>query len=183
MKLIGSQVQFNGGEFSPRMYARTDLSQYEKGLETETNAYSTVHGPAIRRNGSKFVAVTKDSTKATKLLRFQFAKDDGVIIEAGDSYFRFYTSSGQIVNSASTITGITQANPAVVTTSAAHGLSNGDQVYIESIVGMTELNDSNIPYQVANVTSTTFEVQDYDGTNVNSSAYTAYSSGGTAFIL
>lgn len=39
-----------------------------------------------------------------------------------------------------TIAGITQANPAVVTLGAPHTLSNGDEVYIEGVVGMTEVN-------------------------------------------
>lgn len=68
-----------------------------------------------------------------------------------------------------TITGITQANPGVVTTSAAHGYENGDIVYIQGVVGMVEVN--NRSFTVANKTSTTFEIEDCSG-------HTAYSSGG-----
>lgn len=75
--------------------------------------------------------------------------------------------------SGATITGITQANPAVVTTSAAHNFNNGDKIYIENVVGMTEVND--VEFTIANVTSTTFELS-----GVDSSAYTAYSSAGNA---
>lgn len=71
------------------------------------------------------------------------------------------------------ITGATQANPCVVTTSGAHGFSNGDLIYIDEVVGMTQLNKR--IYEIANVTGTTFEL---DG--VNSTAYTAYSSAGVA---
>jgi len=71
-----------------------------------------------------------------------------------------------------TITGITQANPAVVTTSGSHGLSNGDVVIIQSVTGMTEVNNNK--YVVANKTATTFELQ-----NEDSSGFTGYSSGGT----
>ena len=39
-----------------------------------------------------------------------------------------------------TITDITQANPAVVTTSVAHGLTNEDFVTINDVVGMIEIN-------------------------------------------
>ena len=73
------------------------------------------------------------------------------------------------------ISGITQANPAVVTTSAAHGFVNGDSVEITGVVGMIEVNNG--VYTVANKTSTTFELS-----GINSTAYTAYSSGGTAAI-
>lgn len=77
----------------------------------------------------------------------------------------------------SSISGITQANPAVITTSSAHGLTAGDLVSIYNITGMTELN--NRTYTVGTVGSaTTFNLLDLDGNNVNSTSYTAYSSDG-----
>lgn len=79
------------------------------------------------------------------------------------------------------ITGISQANPGVVTM-AANPFTDGDKVIIESVVGMTEVNFDNTTdkvYIVANGDATTFELTDLDGANVNTSAYTAYSSGGT----
>ena len=65
----------------------------------------------------------------------------------------------------------TQDPPAVVT-SASHGLAVGDEVELDSIVGMTELN--NRRFRVGVTTTNTFELAGED-----SSAYTAYSSAGT----
>lgn len=78
----------------------------------------------------------------------------------------------------STISGITQADPAVITTSAAHGLTVGDIISIYNITGMTELN--NRTYKVNTVpTTTTLTLIDLDGSDaIDSSAYTAYSSDG-----
>lgn len=59
------------------------------------------------------------------------------------------------------ITNITNADPGVVTTSVAHGLSDGDQIYISGVEGMTELNGDY--YTIGNVTETTFELRDYTG--------------------
>ena len=70
------------------------------------------------------------------------------------------------------ITGITQANPAVVT-AVAHGYSNGDLVWIDGVVGMTELNRRY--FTIANVATDTFELSGED-----SSGYSAYVSGGKA---
>jgi len=70
------------------------------------------------------------------------------------------------------IEGATQADPVVVT-STAHGYSDGDNIYIDDVEGMTELNGNY--YTIANKTADTFELEDVDG-----SAYTAYTSGGTA---
>jgi hypothetical protein len=71
-----------------------------------------------------------------------------------------------------TITGVTQASPAVVT-AAAHGYSAGDLVLVDGIVGMVELNGRY--HTVANPTANTFQLAGED-----SSAYAAYVSGGTA---
>lgn len=84
-------------------------------------------------------------------------------------------------NDTTAITGISQANPGVVTM-ASNPFTDGDVVIIEGVVGMTEVNFDDTTakmYIVSNGTGTTFELTDLDGNNVNTSAYTAYSSGGT----
>lgn len=75
--------------------------------------------------------------------------------------------------SAFSITNITQADPAVVTTSAAHGFVTGDTIYIDTVVGMTEVNDTS--FSITVLSTTTFEL---DG--IDSSGYSAYTSGGVA---
>ena len=87
-------------------------------------------------------------------------------VEKRSGYRRF----GHMVhNPVATITGITQANPAVVT--AANTFKNGDKVLLTNVVGMTEVN-GNI-YTVANRTTGNFELQGVDSTLFN-----AYSSDG-----
>ncbi len=68
------------------------------------------------------------------------------------------------------ITGITRANPAVVT-STAHGLANGDTVWISGVLGMTQVN--NRAYTVAGVTANTFQLQ-----GTNSSTWSNYTGSG-----
>lgn len=70
-----------------------------------------------------------------------------------------------------TITGITKAINAVVS-STAHGYTTGDWVFIDTVVGMTEIN--NRALEVVSATANTFTV-DHDTTG-----YTTYASGGTA---
>lgn len=79
---------------------------------------------------------------------------------------------GTATSGAKTITAVSQANPAVVT-STAHGLQKGDVVTIAGVVGMTQLNGNT--YVVQYVTTNTFSLA-----NTDSSAFTAYTSGGTA---
>ena len=70
------------------------------------------------------------------------------------------------------ISGITKANPCVITTSAAHGINVGSKIAISGISGMTQLNGTT--QTVSAVTSTTLTLGD-----VNSSSYSTYTSGGT----
>ena len=70
------------------------------------------------------------------------------------------------------ISGITKANPAVVT-ATAHGLRNNDIVAIASVGGMTELNGRSFEITVINANSFSLKGED-------STAHTTYTSGGTA---
>lgn len=71
------------------------------------------------------------------------------------------------------ITNITQANPAVVTYAGNDNFTNGDRVRLSGISGMIELNDKTFEIANVNTGSNTFEL-----VGVDSSGYTAYSSGG-----
>jgi hypothetical protein len=51
---------------------------------------------------------------------------------------------------------ITQAAPPRVTASGAHGMSSGDNVYIQGVLGMTEIN--NRWYTIDNISSTQFDI-------------------------
>lgn len=71
------------------------------------------------------------------------------------------------------VTGVTNANPAVITTGAAHGMIVGDVVSFASVGGTTQLNSNH--YVVGTVpTSTSFSLLGIDSTG-----YGTYTSGGT----
>ena len=75
---------------------------------------------------------------------------------------------------AKTITGITNAAPGVVS-STAHGYSNGDYVYLE-IQGMHEIDES--VFRVCNVATDSFQLEDVSGgTGLDTSDFSAFSSG------
>ena len=73
------------------------------------------------------------------------------------------------------ITAITRDDPCVLT-SNGHGLVNGQQIQIISVVGMTELNNNF--YLVANTATNTFQLTTIAGVQVDSNQFTAYTSGG-----
>lgn len=171
--------EFTAGQVSRKLARRTDNTAYVNGVLTMSNARPLIQGGVQNREGTRYVAGSKDHSKKSRLEGFVYDQDDSYILEFGEGYIRFYRDGGQILESDITITGITKANPAVVT-AAGHGYSNGDQVYITSVAGMTEVNNSTQYYIVANKTSTTFELTDQDGNNVDSSSFTTYSSGGVS---
>jgi len=75
------------------------------------------------------------------------------------------------------IEGIVQANPGVVTTDSAHGLSNSDAVLIYQVKGMTQVN--NQVFTILNVTSDTFTLHKLGTTTaVHTGLYDAYRLGG-----
>lgn len=83
------------------------------------------------------------------------------------------TTTGKVTfaaNKTASITGITQAASAVLTV-GAHTFAVGESVHIAGVVGMTQINNQR--GQITAVGATTITV------NINSSAYTAYTSGGT----
>lgn len=166
------QTNFTAGELTPKLAGQVDFKKYNNGVEVLENMTVFPQGGATRRYGSRFVAEVKDSSKTTRLIPFEFNIEQSYILEFGDQYIRFYKDNGQITNTAKNITGITKANPAVVTV-ASHGYSNGQDVWINSVGGMTQVNGRR--FRIANVTTNTFELS-----GVDSTGYTTYTSGGTA---
>ena len=75
------------------------------------------------------------------------------------------------------ISGITQANPAQVTTTEEHALTTGDLVTLQDVAGMTQVNDTATgtwrPYQVSVV-----DVNNFTLDGIDSTGYGAYTSGG-----
>lgn len=164
-------VSFTQGELSKKMQGRVDIAQYFAGAERVENFIVQTQGPAIYRSGTRFVAQTKGN-QAAFLIEFEFNDEQAYILEFTPLVIRFYIGEGLLVEATQNITNITQANPGVVTITS-HGYSNGDEVILESIGGMIELNG--LTATVANVTANTFELSGVDTTS-----FTAYSSGGTA---
>ena len=172
-------TNWTAGELSDRLDGRTDLTRYFNGAKSLENFIVYPAGGAARRPGTKFLHEVKVSANAARLIPFEFNTTSAktYLLEFGNNYFRVYQDGGIVTETGKTISGATKANPVVIT-ATSHGFSNGDHVIIGSVAGMVELNG--VTGIVANKTTNTFELTDVDGTNINSSAFTTYTSGGTA---
>lgn len=173
-KVSPVQQNFNAGEFAPLAYGRTDIGAYKNGLRTCLRYIPTIQGPIIRCPGTKFAAEVKDSSKATRLIRFEFSTTQAYILEFGDLYMRVYKDDAQVAAASQAITNITKANPAVVTYSGADTYANGDRVAITGVVGMSQVNNREFTVANVNAGANTFELS-----GVNSTGYDTYTSGGT----
>lgn len=168
-------VNFAGGELSPKMRGRYDLGLYKTGCERMHNFVAETQGPARFRSGTRHVMHTRGNANA-KLIPFQFNDVQSYLMEFTAGHIRFYKDAGILVEAAKSITGITQANPGVVTV-ATHGFSTGDEVFIDGVVGMSVLNGDF--YTVTVVNTNSFSLKDVDGNGIDTTAFSAYSSGGT----
>lgn len=169
---------FIGGEISPTLLSRSDLEKFDLAVALATNWFVDYRGGLSTRPGQKFVDLVEDDDQETKFFPFAFGPEiaQTYVILFGSDYIRFIQDGAYVLEDAVTITGVTQAAPGVVT-AVAHGFSAGDWVKTFEVVGMIELNART--FRVGTTTADTFQLLDpLTGANVDTSAYTAYTSGG-----
>jgi hypothetical protein len=169
------QTNFTAGEWSPKLDGRTDVARYKNGVSTLENFIVEPYGGGARRPGSVYVAPAKFPSKKCRLVPFQFSTAQSYVIELGEGYMRFFRNNAIVTEADVTITGATQANPVVIS-STGHGYSNGDEIIIENVGGMIELNEQH--FIVTNAAANTYELYDVDGNPVDGTGYTAYTTGG-----
>lgn len=112
-----------------------------------------------------------------------------MLLETTNGFTEANTTGGVTAYRAN-ISAVTQADPCVVTTSAAHGYSTGQIVRITDLGdvgpnatdrGMDQLNNNR--YKIVVIDTTSFSLQDpVSGDDIDSSSYTAYVSGGRVVL-
>lgn len=173
------QPAFARGEVAPDLYGRVDTNAYQLALRTARNVMIHAFGGVSNRPGTIFIGPVKDHTRFTRIIPFQFKTTDTHLIELGHQYIRFLRNDAHITETGVNITAATQANPVQITTSAPHGFSTGDEVFISGVGGMTQITEER--WKITVTGASTFTLQDQvDGTNVDGTTFTAYTSGGTA---
>ncbi len=173
-----SLPSFAKGEIGPSLYGRVDTSMYKVALRTARNAIIHSYGGVSNRPGTLCVSPFKFHTEALfpRIFRFHLGTSDQYVLEFGDLYMRVVRNDEQVLNTAITITGATQASPVVVT-ATSHGFSNGDDVFINMTAGMTQLNKRRFIVRMA--TTSTFQLEDQiTGVAVDGTGYDAYTTGG-----
>jgi hypothetical protein len=120
---------------------------------------------AITKPKASSLTVYKGGVAQTETTHYTYDTTTGIVT------FVATTTKSVNANSTKAITGISQANPGNVLC-VGHGFVTGDKIKIISVGGMTQVN--NLYFTVTVVDADNFTI------GVNTSAYTAYTSGGSA---
>ncbi len=175
------QTSFNAGEWAPPLNARVDLQKYHSGAALLRNFFIDYRGGATTRPGTRFINQCLGSSTQVRLIPFQASFTVSYVLEfgqnAGAGYLRFYSSGAPVLEPPTTISAATQANPGVIT-DTAHGYAGGEWIFISGVAGMTQLNGNY--FLVTAPTANTYTLRYLDGTAVDTTAFGAYTSGGTA---
>ncbi|MDE2019184.1 MAG: hypothetical protein KGJ13_02425 [Patescibacteria group bacterium] len=174
-------VTFQGGETTPKSRGRFDLQWYASSAKKLLNYIADFQGPARYRGGFRTIRQTRKGAYA-RFVSFDIGDAEGYELEFTAGYMRAYRNGDLVSDVNSAITGISNASPCVITLTSATGMSDGDEIFIEGVNGMPELNGRQ--FVLAGKSGDTFQLTDpVTAANIDSTAYGAYSSGGTAYHI
>eukprot|EP01036_Dinobryon_divergens_P044432 gene44432-59289_t len=120
---------FAAGELSPALHGRVDLAKYQVGLATCLNWFVHPFGGVSTRAGTAFVGEVYRHTGRSRLVPFAFNTTQTYVLEFADQKMRVIKDGGYVLESALTITGITNGarttggNSYVTTNNVSFGYS------------------------------------------------------------
>lgn len=133
-------TNFSRGEFGPQLYGRVDIPQYNAGAKELTNFIIQRYGGVAFRPGFRFVGEVDSANDEFKFIPFQQSIEQAYVLGfAGNGFFTPLADGGIIADEDLKITAITKAASAKIT-AANHSLNVTDRIYIDGIVGMTQMN-------------------------------------------
>lgn len=90
------QQSFAGGEIGEDMYSRVEDGKYRSGAARLRNFIVRPTGTIATRPGFQYVATTKDSASASRLIRFRVSATETIHLEFGEAYIRFHKEGGTV---------------------------------------------------------------------------------------
>lgn len=164
--------------YTPRKLARTSADDSESSTWALTK-FPYTDGPFLDVNSTSTTmyasALSGTGITITASASVFIAEDAATASESG----RQIRIRHDYMDNEVSITNVTQASPAVVT-AADHGFTTGERVRIEGLQNMTQLNGR--VFQITHLTVNTFSLQNLAGTDIDSSAYTAYGAPGYGYV-
>lgn len=176
------QTAFNGGEWSQAMQGRIDHPAYRISLNVCLNAIPMEQGAWARRPGFRHAAVTRGGAPA-RVVAFDFKQAAPYTMEFTSGYVRFFSGPALVkTNDAKTIWSISAANPAVVTTTTAHGWATGDTVLLSGMGESTPMLQ-NRQFKITVTGALTFSLADaMTGESINGASLGPFGGGAVARV-
>lgn len=94
MKIKFIQTNLSSGELSPQARGRVDIARYSNGAKRIRNIISKTLGGGKKRDGTEHLAKVKNMTKEARLIPFVVSQTEAYMVEAGETYCRFFTPDG-----------------------------------------------------------------------------------------
>lgn len=91
MAVSPSYINFNNGQVSPLLEARTNYQKYNSSCRLIENMFVSLHGSAERRPGTIYIA---DANSISRLIPFEYSTDDNYVLEFGEKTIRFFRDDG-----------------------------------------------------------------------------------------
>lgn len=167
---------FAGGEITPELFGRVDLTKFQTGMQLLQNFVPLPHGPFTRRAGTKYVLEAKDSTRPVRVIPFEFSVDQTVAIEFGHLYCRFHIGGQTLVETAISVTSVV-LGPTNGLNVNAHGYTTGDWVFYIGGVGVDILKGRACIVTV--IDANNISLSALNGTAIDTTGQTPYAGGAT----
>lgn len=94
------QTNFLGGELDPKLWGRTDLETFSRGLRRMRNFFPSQHGAAVSRPGTTFVSEIDflAGNEETKLITFLYSPELNYVLLFSHLAFRVFADGGYVVD-------------------------------------------------------------------------------------
>lgn len=129
------QSNFTGGELSPSMWSRTDISKYQSGVRNLQNMLIRPEGGVRARGGTQFIGHGGGVGASCWLMPFDIGPGESYVLEFTENVMRFIRNGAYVLLASSGVT-ITSyvGTDDVVFTRNAHGFVAGDRIYLDLFV-------------------------------------------------
>jgi hypothetical protein len=128
-------TNFSKGEFTPLLYSRVDVPQYQAGVKTGLNFIIQRYGGMSFRPGFRFAGEVDNFDHNYRMASFLSDQDQGYIMLLGDLQHRVMAKGGFVVEEDLKIVSITAGAPAILEI-PFHDMAVGDRLYFEGNEGM-----------------------------------------------
>jgi hypothetical protein len=156
------QTSFLGGFWSQFSQGRMDDPDYKRGLAECLNGIPLEEGCWVRRSGTQAGGHTRNGNPA-RIFKYNFTAASPYDVEFTDGHIRLWAGTDLVADDYDTVSQISLANPAVLTTATSQAWATGDQIYItpnDNYTSVTAPYIFNRQLQVTRLTSTTFSLTD-----------------------